>query len=143
MKGGGELKEVEICCVPCAMCRCARVTLSCLGCDFVTAGQCLGGTAAVAVDANSDGCLDVPATGFTNPLASTIGNRSLYIRALGRNNLQNQHGVVVCVRRTGTSQVVGCRVVDGGGVNGVGQVHLFHWQRRDVAGRRAAVARCR
>ena len=71
--------------------------------------------AAVLVDVNGDGVLDVPSMNVLRPPLGSGGGQAVYVRALGRNGVMNQYGAKVCLRRSSSGALLGCRVVDGGG----------------------------
>ena len=111
--------------------------------SFVYNGSMLAGVnvsspvAAVAVDVNGDGALDVPAVGFVNALPANVAARRLMIRLLSRGGGWNQFGARVCIRAATGAAFVACRVVDGGvaggsaGSQSVYDVH-FGVPERDV-----------
>ena len=75
--------------------------------------------AAVFVDVNDDGVLDVPSVGFVHPaLPSPSGVPSLrvvHVRPLGRSGAANQHGATVCVYPSGGGGGTRCAVVASSG----------------------------
>ena len=88
------------------------------GSAFVVNASWAGPGVPVLVDVNGDGGLDVPASGWLSPLSAAVGNRTLYVRLLGRNGGWNQCGASVCVRSAGSATVLSCRTFDCGGGSG-------------------------
>ena len=66
-------------------------------------------SAAVLVDVDNDGALDVPAVGAMAQLAPAARLRSAYVRALGRNGTRNQFGATICLTST-SATTYGCIV---------------------------------
>ena len=76
--------------------------------------------AAVLVDADGDGVLDVPSLDVLAP-ARVVGV-AWYVRVVGRNNLMNQCGATVCLSTVGGSSMSMCRgVCSSSGSGGSGQ----------------------
>ena len=74
--------------------------------------------AAVFVDVNNDGVLDVPTVDYLGTATVGVG---FYVRVVNRAGGLSHYGATVCLRAAVGGAVVGCRTVDGGVSGSVGQ----------------------
>ena len=71
--------------------------------------------AAVFADVTLDGAVDVPAVTWFNPLPPPARSQSVYVRVVSRAGTLSCYGATVCLAVAGSTALIGCRVVDGGG----------------------------